>query len=73
MSKLLGFLGFSVMRLLLLGVLSLGLVTLVFLGLLAMVRDLFCESFLEAPNVADEEAAREHRGQLPSASFSAKL
>jgi hypothetical protein len=72
MSKLLESLGFSVMRLLLLGVLILGLVTLVFLGLLVMVRDLLCGSFLEAPSVADEEAAREHTGQTSSASFSAK-
>jgi hypothetical protein len=73
MSKLLESLGFSVMRVLLVGVLILGLGALVFLGLLVMVRDLFCESFLEAPSVADEEAAREHTGQSPSQSFSAKL
>jgi hypothetical protein len=72
MSKLLEILGFSVMRLLLVGVLILGLGTLVILGLLVMVRDLFCESRLEAPGVADEEAVREHTGQPPSASFSAK-
>jgi hypothetical protein len=74
MSKLLESLGFFVMRLLLVGVLILGLGALVFLGLWVMVRDLFCESFLESPGVADEEAAREqHAGQPPSASFSAKL
>jgi hypothetical protein len=73
MSKLLESLGFSVMRVLLVGVLILGLGALVFLGLLVMVRDLFCESFLEAPSVADDETAREHTGQSPSASFSAKL
>ena len=72
MSKLLEILGFSVMRLLLVGVLILGLGALVFLGLLVMVRDLFRESFLEAPSVADEEAAREHTGQTSSASFSVK-
>ena len=72
MSKLLEILGFSVMRLLLVGVLILGLGALVFLGLLVMVRDLFRESFLEAPSVTDEEAAREHTGQTSSASFSVK-
>jgi hypothetical protein len=72
MSKLLEFLGFSVTRFLLVGVVILGLSTLVFLGLLVMVRDLFCDSFLEVPSLADEEAAREHTGQPPSASFSAK-
>jgi hypothetical protein len=71
MSKLLESLGFSVMRLLLVGVLILGLGTLVVLGLLVTVRNLFCKSLLEAPSVADEEAAREHTGQPPSASFSA--
>jgi hypothetical protein len=67
MSKLLETLGFSVMRLLLVGALILGLGTLVILGLLVMVRDLFCESLFEAPSVADEDAAREHTGQPPSA------
>jgi hypothetical protein len=73
MSKLLESLGFFVMRVLLVGVLILGLGALAFLGLWVMVRDLFCESFLESPGVADEEAASEHTGQPPSASFSAKL
>jgi hypothetical protein len=59
------------MRLLLVGVLTLGLGTLVFLGVLVMIRDLFGESLLESPGVAAEEAAREHMGQHPSASFSA--
>ena len=72
MRKLLEFLGFFVMRLLLVGVLILGLGALVFVGLLVMVRDLFRESFLEAPSVTDEEAAREHTGQTSSASFSVK-
>ena len=57
------------MRLLLVGVLTLGLGTLVILGLLVLVRDLFCERLLEAPSVADEEAAREHRDPPPPASF----
>jgi len=61
------------MRLLLVGVLVLGLGTLVFLGLLVMVRDLFCESPLSAPRVADEESAREHTGQPASASLSTIL
>jgi hypothetical protein len=72
MRKLLEFLGFFVMRLLLVGVLILGLGVLVFLGLLVMVRDLFCESFLEVPSAADEESTAEHTRQPPSASFSAK-
>jgi hypothetical protein len=59
------------MGLLLVGALTLGLGILVFLGLLVMVRDLFCGSLLEAPCVADEEAAREHMGQPQPASFSA--
>jgi hypothetical protein len=67
MSKLLETVGFSVMRLLLVGVLILGLGALVFLGLLVMVRDLFCESLFEAPSMADEDAAREHTDQPPSA------
>jgi hypothetical protein len=52
------------MRLLLVCVLVLGVGTLVFLGLLVMVRDLFCESLLEAPSVTDEEAGREHTSDL---------
>jgi hypothetical protein len=63
MSKLPESLGFSVMRLILVGLLILGLGALVFLGLLVMLRDLFCETFLEVPSVADEEATSEHTRQ----------
>jgi hypothetical protein len=52
------------MHLLLVCVVVLGLATLVVLGLLVMVRDLFYESLFEAPSVTDEEAAREHTGDL---------
>ena len=52
------------MHLVLFCVLVLGLGTLVVLGLLVMVRDLFDESLFEAPSVIDEEAAREHTGDL---------
>ena len=52
------------MHLVLCCVLVLGLGTLVVLGLLVMVRDLFYESLFEAPSVTDEEAAREHTGDL---------
>jgi hypothetical protein len=51
-------------HLLLVCVLVVGLGTLVVLGLLVMVRDLFYESLFEAPSVTDEEAAREHTGDL---------
>jgi hypothetical protein len=52
------------MHLVLICVLVLGLGTLVVLGLLVMVRDLFYESLFEVPSVTDEEAAREHTGEI---------
>ena len=48
------------MRLLAVGVLAIGFGTFVFLGLLTMVRELFCESLLEAPSMADKEATTEN-------------
>jgi hypothetical protein len=61
------------MRLVVLGVLTIGLGTLVLLALLAMVRELFCESILEAPSMTDKEALREHTIQSPSATSSALM
>jgi hypothetical protein len=51
------------MRLVVEGVLTIGFVTLVLLGLLSMVRELFCESMLDAPSMTDQEATTENSSQ----------
>jgi hypothetical protein len=52
------------MRLLVVAALTIGLGTLVLFGLLTMVRELFCESSLEAPFMIDKEAMREQPNQI---------
>jgi hypothetical protein len=42
------------MRLVVVGLLTIGFATLVLLGLLSMVRELFCESILDAPSMSDK-------------------
>jgi hypothetical protein len=52
------------MRLLVVAALAIGLGTLALLGLLTMVRELFCESPLEAPFMIEKEAMREQPNQI---------
>jgi hypothetical protein len=47
------------MRLLVAGALIVGFGTLVLLGLLTMIRELFCESLVEAPLMTGGEATNE--------------
>jgi hypothetical protein len=58
------------MRLLVVGALTIGFGFLALLGLLTMIRELFCESIVEAPFIADGEATREHTEHSPSRSSS---
>ena len=48
------------MRLLVVGAFAIGILTLALFGLLAMVRELFCESIREAPSMTDKEAMTEN-------------
>jgi hypothetical protein len=48
------------MRLAVAGLLTIGFGTLALLGLLSVVRELFCESILDAPSMTDKETTREN-------------
>jgi hypothetical protein len=52
------------MRLLVVAAVAIGFGTLVLLGLLTMVRELFCDSPLEARFMIDKEAMREQPDQI---------
>jgi hypothetical protein len=68
--RIVGIVGGSLMRLLVLCALIVGLGSLVLIGILTLVRELLSDSVFGVPAVSDEQARRDHPPQPQSTSSS---